>query len=62
MNLLTFLSFLILSITLLTMIFGLLAYMLYKIRNKKRAGVHASYEEVSEKKGDPYLFFTKDAA
>jgi heme/copper-type cytochrome/quinol oxidase subunit 2 len=61
MNMLSFLSFLILAITLLTMVFGSLAYFLYKIRDKKKNIVPENYEEIRAEKGDPYLFFSRDA-
>jgi len=60
MNLLSFMSFLILAITLLTMAFGIVAYFLYKAREKKRDKPEVSYEELLEKEGTDMLFFTKD--
>jgi heme/copper-type cytochrome/quinol oxidase subunit 2 len=59
MNLLSFLSFLILAITLLTMVFGIVAYFLYKAREKKKGESKISYEEALEREEDEYLFFTK---
>jgi len=60
MNLLSFLSFLILAITLLTMVFGVIAYFLYKAREKKKGEAEISYEEALEIENDKYLFFTKE--
>lgn len=60
MNLLSFLSFLILAITLLTMVFGVIAYFLYKAREKKKSAPALTYEEVLEQEESEYLFFTKE--
>lgn len=60
MNLLSFLSFLILAITLLTMVFGIVAYFLYKAREKKKGENDISYEETLERQGVDLLFFDKD--
>jgi len=60
MNLLSFLSFLILAITLLTMVFGVIAYFLYKAREKKKAQAEITYEEALEHEESELLFFTKD--
>jgi len=60
MNLLSFMSFLILGITILTMVFGVLAYFLYKTRERKQHKALESYEEVLAKSEDEYLFFTKE--
>jgi len=57
MNLLSFLSFLILAITLLTMVFGVIAYFLYKAREKKKNVTELNYEEALEKEKTEYLFF-----
>ena len=45
MNLLSFLSFLILAITLLTMVFGIVAYFLYKAKEKKKQKEKFSLEQ-----------------
>ena len=60
MNLLSFLSFLILAITLLTMVFGVIAYFLYKAREKKKNEVEITYEEALEHEGSDLLFFTRN--
>jgi len=60
MNLLSFMSFLILGITILTMVFGVLAYFLYKTRERKQHKALESYEQVLAKSEDDYLFFTKE--
>jgi len=59
MNLLSFLSFLILAITLLTMVFGVIAYFLYKVREKKKREVEMTYEETVAQEESGYLFFSK---
>jgi heme/copper-type cytochrome/quinol oxidase subunit 2 len=60
MNLLSFLSFLILAITLLTMVFGVIAYFLYKAREKKKESAELTYEKVLELEGKELLFFCKE--
>jgi len=60
MNLLSFLSFLILAITLLTMVFGVVAYFLYKAREKKKGESNISYEEALAKSDEKLLFFTQE--
>lgn len=60
MNLLSFLSFLILAITLLTMVFGVIAYFLYKARERKKGAAKITYEEALELEERELLFFTKE--
>lgn len=60
MNLLSFLSMLILAITLLTMVFGVIAYFLYKAREKKKSVDSISYEQALEEEKKEFLFFEKD--
>jgi heme/copper-type cytochrome/quinol oxidase subunit 2 len=60
MNLLSFLSFLILAITLLTMVFGVVAYFLYKAREKKKGAEKIKYHEALELEKRDLLFFTKE--
>jgi len=60
MNLLSFLSFLILAITLLTMVFGIVAYFLYKAREKKKGELDISYEKTLEQQNEALLFFTRE--
>jgi heme/copper-type cytochrome/quinol oxidase subunit 2 len=60
MNLLSFLSFLILGITLLTMVFGVVAYFLYKARERKKGATEITYEEALEAEGTEMLFFTRE--
>jgi len=59
MNLLSFLSFLILAITLLTMVFGVIAYFLYKAREKKKESAELTYEKILKEEGRDLLYFTK---
>jgi len=60
MNLLSFLSFLILAITLLTMVFGVVAYFLYKARERNKRVITLTYEAVLEREHTQMLFFTKE--
>jgi len=60
MNLLSFLSFLILAITLLTMVFGVIAYFLYKAREKKKGGDELTYEKLLEEQEGGLVFFNKE--
>ncbi|GAX87783.1 conserved hypothetical protein [Lebetimonas natsushimae] len=59
MNLLAFLSMLILVITILTLVFGVLAYFLYKKReaSKKNINKKKLYEEILDEIGGEYVFF-----
>lgn len=59
MNLLSFLSFLILAITLLTMVFGVIAYFLYKARERKKGEQKIGYDEALELEKRDYLFFKR---
>ncbi|MBU1659615.1 hypothetical protein KKG72_11295 [bacterium] len=59
MNLLSFLSFLILAITLLTMVFGVIAYFLYKAREKKKSGLGITYEQALEEEKSDLIFFNR---
>jgi len=58
MNILAFLSIIILVITFITLIFGILAYFLYKSREKKLKE-NSSYEEVLKAEKDEYIYFEK---
>jgi len=60
MNLLSFLSMLILAITLLTMVFGVIAYFLYKAREKKKSVDSITYDQALEEENRDLLFFVKD--
>jgi len=67
MGLIEFLGLLILVITILTMFFGVIAYFLYKVRERKsKISVEVKYEDVlreekneKEKKDGALVFFTK---
>jgi heme/copper-type cytochrome/quinol oxidase subunit 2 len=50
---------LILIITIITLIFGIIAYFLYKTREKKRAKNKKvlTYDEAIHEIGDEYIFF-----
>ncbi|WP_457559870.1 hypothetical protein [Caminibacter sp.] len=56
MNVLAFLSMLILIITFITLIFGIIAYFLYKSRQKNKPK-NLTYEEILKESGDDYLYF-----
>ncbi|NPA82268.1 MAG: hypothetical protein GXO31_06635 [Epsilonproteobacteria bacterium] len=57
MKLLTFMSFIILTVTILTMVFGIIAYFLYKARERKKFARKASYEEILTTANKQTLFF-----
>ena len=57
MNLLTFMSFLILAVTILTMVFGVISYFMYKAREKKKHGEVVTYEDELGRQNVNYLFF-----
>jgi heme/copper-type cytochrome/quinol oxidase subunit 2 len=59
MNFIAILSFSVLVIIILTLIFGVVAYFLYKIREKQRKkGTDViTYEELREESGRKFLFF-----
>jgi len=59
MDFIAILSFSILVIIVLTLIFGVVAYFLYKVREKQRkAGREViSYEDLRDESGREYLFF-----
>jgi heme/copper-type cytochrome/quinol oxidase subunit 2 len=59
MDFIAVLSFSVLVIIVLTLIFGVIAYFLYKIREKQRkSGADIiSYEDLREESGREYLFF-----
>ncbi|WP_041353948.1 hypothetical protein [Nitratiruptor sp. SB155-2] len=59
MNLVGFLSMLILIISIITISFGIIAYFLYKAREKKRnlAQKRLTYDEVLNNEQSTYIFF-----
>ena len=59
MNVLSFLAMMILIITIITLSFGLVAYFLYKARERKRAEnkKEVTYEEVLNETDDKFIFF-----
>ena len=59
MNFIAFLSFAVLVIIILTLIFGIGAYFLYKVREKQRrkGSDIISYEELRDESGRKFLFF-----
>jgi len=60
MDLITFMSMLILGITMLTLSFGVIAYVLYKMREKRaKKQAAATYEELRDERGTDFIFFEK---
>jgi heme/copper-type cytochrome/quinol oxidase subunit 2 len=59
MNFIAILSFAVLVIIILTLVFGVIAYFLYKIREKERRKGRdmISYEDLRDESGRDYLFF-----
>jgi len=41
------------------MVFGVIAYFLYKAREKKKSAPQITYEEILEREKSEYLFFIK---
>jgi len=58
MNIIAFLSFTILIITILTLVFGVIAYFLYKARENKKAVNQSSYEDMLKELDSDYIFLT----
>ncbi len=56
-DILKVLSYTVVVITILTMIFGVLAYNFYKIREKRRSKASASQGGQVEQEQDRYLYF-----
>jgi heme/copper-type cytochrome/quinol oxidase subunit 2 len=50
---------LILAITLLTMVFGVITYFLYKAREKKKTVIGLTYDEALKSENTEFLFFKK---
>ncbi len=59
MNLLTFMSFLILAVTILTMIFGVVSYFMYKARERKKEGEEMTYDDILSETNSEMLFFVE---
>jgi len=59
MNILAFLSMLILVITIITLVFGLLAYFFYKVRERQKKDMNKEliYEDVLNELDSKYVFF-----
>ena len=59
MNIVGFLSMLILIITIITIAFGIIAYFMYKAREMKRARAQKklTYEEALQNEKSEYIFF-----
>ncbi|MGB0733017.1 MAG: hypothetical protein ACPGPF_04605, partial [Pontibacterium sp.] len=60
MDLIAFMSMVILAITILTLTFGVIAYAMYKMREKRKKKAAAlTYRDVIEKHDGEYLFFER---
>lgn len=60
MNLIGLMSIVILIITVLTLIFGIIAYFMYKIRDKRNSRrPPTSYEDKCNELGIDFIFFDK---
>ncbi len=60
MNLIGIMSIVILVITIFTLVFGVIAYFMYKIRDKKNAKrIPTNYEEKCIELGTDFIFFDK---
>lgn len=60
MNLIGIMSIIILVITILTLVFGVIAYFMYKLReSKNKQKVSITYDEACNEHGTDYLFFDK---
>lgn len=58
MNLIAFLSFTILVITILTLVFGIISYFLYKARESKKAVKEVTYEDITKELETDYIFLS----
>lgn len=58
MKILTFMSFIILTITILTVVFGIISYFMYKVKDKKQDEM-ITYKDELEKQKKEFLFFDK---
>lgn len=61
MDIIGFISTIILLITIVTLVFGIIAYFLYKKREKRQSKYvdRVSYEEVLKDVGSKYVFFNE---
>ncbi|WP_027856089.1 hypothetical protein [Marinobacterium jannaschii] len=60
MQIAEYMSLIILAITIMTLMFGVVAYFLYKVREKrKKSRKTVSYEQILEEMGTDYIFFEK---
>ncbi len=59
MNVISFMSFIVLIITIMTLVFGVVAYFLYKARERKAKSNNKSldYKELLIEQGDEFYFF-----
>lgn len=59
MDLIAFMSMMILVITIMTLVFGVVAYFMYKVRESRRQKRVITYEERLDELGTEYIFFEK---
>jgi len=60
MDIVSYMSLIILAITLMTLVFGVIAYCLYKVREKRnRKRRTLSYEEKRNELGTDFIFFER---
>ena len=59
MNVISFMSFIVLIITIMTLVFGVVAYFLYKARERKAKTNNKTldYKELLMEQGDEFYFF-----
>ncbi len=57
MNFIAFMTMIILVVSIFTLVFGVIAYFLYKTREKNRRSRDKSYEDILNESGQKYIFF-----
>lgn len=57
MNFIAFMTMIILVVSIFTLVFGVIAYFLYKAREKNRRTRDKSYEDIVNESGRQYIFF-----
>ena len=57
MNFIAFMTMIILVVSIFTLVFGVIAYFLYKAREKNRKKNNVSYEDVLNEHKQEYIFF-----
>ena len=57
MNFISFMTMIILVVSIFTLVFGVIAYFLYKVREKNRKSHNIAYEDVLDEHKQEYIFF-----